>query len=162
MKTIIHDLENLTLNDNNYILDSNNINHCIGCFNCWTSTPLKCIYNDKCMQSSTNLLKSDTLIIISKNNYGTYSSKVKKILERNISFVYPYFVVRNNEVHHKTRINKKLDFITIFYGNINNKEKKLLEELTNRNSINFNLKKTKILFLKDENEARRKLNEFIY
>lgn len=55
-----------------------------------------------------------------------------------------------------------MNFIIIFYGNINNKEKKFLEELANRNSINFNLEKPKIFFLKDENEVRRKLNEFIY
>ena len=66
MKTIIHDLDNLILDDSFNILDSNDINNCRGCFNCWTTSPLKCIYKDKFRNSSKNILKSDTLINIRK------------------------------------------------------------------------------------------------
>lgn len=161
MKTIIHDLDNIEI-DNNIILNNYNIKNCIGCFNCWTNTPMKCIHKDSYKEVCKNILNSDTLIIISRNFYGTYSSKVKKILERNIGFVLPYFVIRNKEIHHKARIKQKLDFITIFYGRINSKEKLLLEKLVNRNALNFNLKKPTILYFKNENDVRRYLNESIY
>lgn len=161
MKTIIHDLEE-NINKKHLVLNYDNINNCIGCFNCWTSTPMNCIHNDKCKNSCKKILKSDTLIIISKCIYGTYSYKIKKILERNIGIVMPYFTIRNKEIHHKIRIKNKLNFITIFYGDISNKEKQLLERLVNRNALNFNLNKPKIFYFKDEEDVRRNLNEFIY
>lgn len=160
MRTIIHDLDDLNLSDDLYILDYKDSNNCIGCFNCWFNS--KCIYNDKFNSSSNTILKSDTLIIVTKNNYGTYSSKVKKILERNISIVSPFFVIRENSIHHKTRINNKLNFIVIVYGNINEKEKYFFKELVNRNRINFNLDKPSIYFLENKCDVRRKLNELIY
>lgn len=161
MITIIHDLKK-KIKTQHLVLDYNNIKNCIGCFNCWTNTPMNCIHNDKCKNSCKNILKSDTLIIISKCIYGTYSFKVKKILERNIGIVMPYFTIRNKEVHHKTRSKNKLNFINIFYGDIDNKEKILLEKLVNRNALNFNLDKPKIFYFKDEDDVRRNLNEFIY
>jgi multimeric flavodoxin WrbA len=162
MKTIIHDLDNLELDDNFFILNSDNLNNCRGCFNCWTTTPLNCIFNDKCKNTSKKILESDTLIIISKNTFGTYSSKVKKILERNISIAHPYFVIRNKEIHHKSRFKNKINFITIFYGDIADNEKELLKKLVNRNAINLNLNKPNIYFFDNEENVRRFLNEIIY
>lgn len=165
MKTIIHDLDNVKTKENSNnitILEDKLVNNCIGCFNCWTKTPMNCIHNDNLKKTSKKLLESDTLIIVSKNINGTYSSHVKKILERNIGFVYPYFVIRKNEIHHKLRKNETKNFILIIYGKTTNNEKKLLQDLALRNSYNFNLEIKNIIFCKNQNEARRKLYEHIY
>ena len=97
MRTIIHDLKDIShlkLNSDD-ILVGEVKNNCIGCFSCWVKHPLNCIFNDKIKNNGKNVLDSDELIIISKCVNGSYSSKVKRILERSISYVLPFFTVRN-------------------------------------------------------------------
>lgn len=160
MKLVISDIENLNLDG--YIILDNNINYCKDCFNCWVKSPMECIYNDKCKNTSKHFLNAENIIIISKNIYGTFSSKVKKILERNIGYVYPFFTIRDKEVHHKMRNNNKPNVIVIFYGNVNENDKILHNELLKRNKANFNYNNYKIIYLNNENEVRSKLNDIIY
>ena len=54
MKLVISDIENLNLKK--CITLNNNINYCKGCFNCWVNTPMKCIFNDKCKNTSKYFL----------------------------------------------------------------------------------------------------------
>lgn len=160
MKLVISDIENLNLND--CIILNNDINYCKGCFSCWVNTPMKCIFNDKCKNTSKYFLNAKDIIIISKNIYGSFSSKVKKVLERNIGYVYPYFTIRNKEIHHKMRNNNKPNVIVIFYGNKDKNDKILHNELLKRNKSNFNYNNYKIIYLDNENEVRSKLNDIIY
>ncbi len=151
------DIKDLKIDE--YIMDYDDINYCIGCFSCWTKSPLKCIFKDKCFNKSKLLIDADELIIISKCIYGSFSYKVKKILERNISFVYPYFEIRNSEIHHKMRTDNKLKVKILFYGNI---KKEISKELVHRNSLNFNYDSYSIFYLKNEDEVRSKINGIIY
>lgn len=160
MKLVISDIENLNLKK--FITLNNNINYCKGCFNCWVNTPMKCIFNDKCKNTSKYFLDAKEIIIISKNIYGSFSSKVKRVLERNIGYVYPYFTIRNNEIHHKMRNNNKPNLIVIFYGKVSNIDKNLSKELLERNKLNFNYNNYKIYYFKDVNEVRSKINDIIY
>ena len=133
MRTIIHDLEDtsfLKLNDTD-VLVSDAEKSCIGCFSCWVRKPLECVHKDNITYNGKKILESDELIIISKFTYGTYSSKVKKIIERSISFVEPFFTIRNGEIHHKVRIDKKINFkVESEYFN-------LAKELFQENGLNL-------------------------
>ena len=148
MRTIIHDLE-----DNDFfelesanILDGNDCHNCVGCFKCWTHGKT-CVIKDKYYNNGEKILDSDELIIISKCNNGCYSSKVKKMLERSISLLEPYFTFRNHEIHHKTKTDKKLNFKVYFYGeNITDKEKIIAKKLVKRNILNINKNKNEIYF----------------
>lgn len=161
MNIIVHDLDKIDI-DNFVTLDFDDINYCKGCFNCWVKTPMNCIFNDKCEKTSKYFLNAEKIVIISKCIYGSFSSKVKKILERNIGYVMPHFTIRNNEVHHKMRNNNKPNVIVIFYGDITDKDKIISNELVNRNKLNFNYDSTKIYYLKDEDEVRSKIYDIIY
>lgn len=157
MRTIIHDLDNinfLKININDNIIN-NAENNCIGCFNCWIKTPQKCIWNDTIKENSKKLLDSDELIIISKCVNGCYSHKVKKILERSISFVEPFFTIREKEIHHKVRTNKKINFKVIFYGKkINTYKKETAIKFVNANKKNLNTESPEIYFVKDIKEIK--------
>lgn len=141
MRTIIHDLEDtsfLSLRSDD-VLISDVDNSCIGCFTCWVKTPFSCIYKDKIINSGLQILNSDELIIISKYINGCYSSKVKRILERSISYVEPFFTLRNNEIHHLERKPKKIDFKIYFYNkNITDKDKIVSKHLVTANKKNLN------------------------
>lgn len=153
MKTIIHDLEDsgsLELSDAN-ILDGNNCNHCVGCFKCWTHGKT-CVIKDNYYNNGERLLDSDELIIISKCNNGCYSSKVKRVLERSISLLEPYFTYRNKEIHHKTKTSKKLYFRIHFYGETSDEEKEVAESLVKRNAINLNTREPEVYFYNNYKE----------
>ena len=101
MKLLIHDLteDQCTktgignLSDKEYIIvDSKRIDkYCIGCFGCWLKTPGTCIIKDEFQHMGENIAKADELVIISKSSFGSYSSSVKNVLDRSISYVMPFY-----------------------------------------------------------------------
>lgn len=156
MRTIIHDLDNinfLDINDNDNIINNTN-NNCIGCFNCWIRKPLNCIWKDDIKEIGKKLLDSDELIIISKCINGSCSSKVKKILERSISYVEPYFTIRDKEIHHKVRTNKQLIFKVFFYGVLSKTDIDTATKLVHANKRNLNTLNPEILFINDVKEIK--------
>lgn len=144
MKTIIHDLDFLdkelfNISDTDKVINTNDCkNSCIGCFSCWIKHPKICIYKDEYSNITESLKKSDELIIISKNRYGCYSENVKRVLERCIGYVLPYFTIRNKHIHHASRYNNQLKLTAYFYGNITDDDKVCLNNLVKSNSINLN------------------------
>ena len=144
MKTIIHDLEVLdkdlfNIKDDNVVIKANECsNSCIGCFSCWVKHPKVCIYKDEYSNITDSLKNSDELILISKNRFGCYSESIKRVLERCIGYVLPYFTIRNNHIHHASRYNKKLKLTTYFYGDITDNDYECLNNLVKANSINLN------------------------
>lgn len=149
MRLIIHDLskeqceflgfETLAAKEN-IIVDGNGKNHyCIGCFGCWLKTPGRCVIKDEYQEMGEKLSKVDELLIISKATFGSYSSVVKNVLDRSISYVSPYFVIRNGEMHHKERYQKNLKLSAVFYGeDITEAEKSTSVDLVVANAVNLN------------------------
>ena len=79
-----------------------------------------------------------------------YSPFVKNVLDRSIGYIHPYFTIRNNEIHHKSRYKKQINMRVYFYGNnISDEEKEVAKELVNGNGINFNTKASETIFVKD-------------
>ena len=154
MKTIIHDLEHLdkelfNISDNDVIINANGCsNSCIGCFSCWIKHPKVCIYKDEYSNITDSLKNSDELIIISKNRFGCYSESVKRVLERCIGYVLPYFTIRDKHIHHASRYDKKINLITYFYGDITNQDLECLDSLVKANSINLNASSYEVKILK--------------
>lgn len=166
MRLIIHDLSDMdkppVQEDENTVIICNNkkINCCVGCFGCWIKTPGKCIIKDSYNNMGELLSKCDELIIISKCCYGSYSPFIKNVLDRGISYILPYFTIRNNEVHHKSRYPNKLMLNTIFYGEeITENEKKTARALVKGNAINFNAKTSNIYFKENIIEIGGLINE---
>ena len=155
MRTTIHDLEDtsfLNLNDDD-VLVSDAEKNCIGCFSCWVKTPFNCIHKDKISNNGETILNSDDLIVISRCTYGSYSSKVKRIIERSISYVEPFFTIRNNEIHHRSRTNKKLNFKIYFYGdNITERDKEVAKVFCEANMNNLNTNYPEVYFYDDYEE----------
>ena len=147
MKTIIHDLNNdeiskFSFNNDDCVVNSNACqNSCIGCFSCWIKHPKKCLYKDNFSNLTDKLKNSNELIIISKSRYGCYSTSIKRVLERCLGYVLPYFTIKEGMIHHIPRYKKDLFFKTYFYGDITEQEKKDLYNLVKANSINLNAHK---------------------
>ena len=158
MKLIIHDLSkedfnNISenLNEEDIIIcKGKRINKCIRCFGCWIKTPGECVIKDDYNKMGEKIASCDELIIISECKYGMYSPFIKNILDRSIGYIHPYFTIRNNEIHHKSRYKKQINMRVYFYGNnISDEEKEIAKELVNGNGINFNTKASETIFVKD-------------
>ena len=160
MRTIIHDLNNEEINKFNFKDDDivinawECINSCIGCFSCWIKTPKICALKDNFRNMTTYLKNSSDFIIISKNRYGCYSEPIKRVLERCIGYVLPYFTIRNGAIHHKLRYNDKLNFITFFYGELDKNDSIVLNNLVKANAINLGAKDYKVICHKDIEEIK--------
>lgn len=166
MKLLIHDLENSELqkifskplDDTRIISDDRTIHHCIGCFGCWIKTPGACIIGDKYDDMGKYLSKCNKVIIISKCCYGGFSPFVKNVLDRSISYVHPYFVIKNGEMHHRRRYDNHIDMEIWFYGeNITEKEKETAKKLIKANSINFDNSVSRISFITSIEEMEGKV-----
>ena len=156
MDIIIHDLElesfssifrNIDEKKFKIISDNKKIKNCKGCFECWIKTPGKCVIKDGYQDLGESFSKADKIIIISKCYYGGYSPFVKKVLDRSIPYLLPFFRIEDNEIHHKIRYKKKFRLEVHFYGeNIDREVKNTANELVKANSINLNLKEYRIFF----------------
>ena len=155
MNILIHDFSDKRFqelfhetNNNVYIIsDTGTIRHCVGCFGCWIQTPGKCVLKDGYDNLGELLSKSEKLTIISKCLYGCYSPFVKNVLDRSISYLLPFFKIKNNETHHKRRYQNNIQLEVHFYGeNITIKERKTAKKLVKANCTNFSVKNYKISF----------------
>lgn len=165
MRLLIHDLAQEELDkirpglggDTKIITNNGKIRHCVGCFGCWVKTPGACVIRDEYGDMGADLGHSSELIIISQCFYGGYSPFVKNVLDRSISYIHPYFVIRNGEMHHRPRYEQSLDLSVWFYGEITEKEQRTAEKLVRANAINLNCQRVKVSFVRESAELEGQL-----
>lgn len=165
MKIIIHDLSEEQAKailpqdkEVKVISPKGKIANCIGCFGCWIKTPGKCLIKDEYSKTGAWLGQSDEVIIISKCFYGGFSPFVKNVLDRAISYIHPYFVIRNGEMHHRRRYQNHISLKTYFYGNdIYDREKKTAKNLVAANALNFDCISHQVVFLENVQEIEGRL-----
>ena len=129
--------------------------YCIGCFGCWLKTPGTCVIKDGF--EDMGLSQVSEFILISKATFGSYSSPVKNVLDRSISYVLPFFEIRNGEMHHGERYHNDLKISALFYGNLTEDEKRTAEHLVKANAVNLNAALGKVYFVEGMENAREVL-----
>ena len=105
MRLILHDLTEtefqaaglgaLSEYDNMIVSALGDNHYCIGCFGCWLATPGRCVIKDEYQEMGSKLSSVDEYVIISKATFGSYSSAIKNVLDRSISYVKPFFEIRD-------------------------------------------------------------------
>lgn len=116
--------------------------YCKGCFGCWLKTPGRCVMADRLETVGSLVMQADTLIIVSRCCYGGYSPNIKKILDRCIPGVMPFFVTKpdengKREQHHSARYANQMKLRVLFYGAAGEEEQQLAEALVNANGLNY-------------------------
>ncbi|OQB25409.1 MAG: hypothetical protein BWY11_00368 [Firmicutes bacterium ADurb.Bin182] len=158
MKLLIHDLNEEQLSklipvkpdDTTVISDDGSIRHCLGCFGCWVKTPGTCVIHDNYADTGEKISKCEEVVIISKCFYGGFSPFVKNVLDRGISYMHPYFTIRNGELHHRRRYGNHIDLSVWFYGdNITEVEKETAERLIHANAINLDCSVKSVGFVRE-------------
>lgn len=90
---------------------------CICCFQCWSKTPGACVLpRDGGTQYVERFWDADYLFVISRVQWGGYSTRIKSYIDRLIPGLHPYFTKRNGEMHHKFRYDSIPLFLAAGYG----------------------------------------------
>ena len=115
-----------------------NVAPCQGEFDCWIRTPGECKTNDDGRELAKKMIQDDLVIHLTPITFGGYSSELKKVLDRFIPVLLPYFTKRNGETHHKYRYKKRSSIIAVGVLDTPDDEKEsVFKELVNRNSLNL-------------------------
>lgn len=75
-------------------VSAEHIEHCKGCFACWTSTPGECAIHDDMQRILPEILDADILIWSLPIYYFGMPSKIKALLDRTLPMFQPYLVKR--------------------------------------------------------------------
>ena len=80
------------------------IEHCIGCFTCWTKTPGKCIHkDDMTIELFPKWLESDLVVYATPLYHYTVNAEMKRFIERTLPILEPFFEQHNNRTVHPLR-----------------------------------------------------------
>ena len=77
--------------------------YCQGCFECWTKTPGTCKIDDAGRDLANAFTVCDVVVIATPVLFGSYSSEAKKVLDRTLGTLLPFFRRIDGEVHHVPR-----------------------------------------------------------
>lgn len=163
MNLIIHDLTKeqwealaLPISENTRIIsDNGTIHKCIGCFGCWIKTPGQCVIPDEYQRMGEFFSQAEEMTVISRCSFGGYSSFVKNVLDRSISYILPFFEIRKGEMHHKARYQNQLALTSIFYGDdITEAERDTARKLAKANALNMNGRVKSVLFVSGVEELK--------
>lgn len=73
-------------------LKEKNINHCTGCYSCWTKTPGVCIHNDDMPGLLEKVCHADILVFVTPLYVYTVSGLMKDFMDRMLPLVKPFLV----------------------------------------------------------------------
>jgi len=111
---------------------------CVGCFGCWVKTPGKCVINDEDSNFAAIMPHVREVLVISELVFGGLSPDVKRVLDRSIGFILPFFNNIDGEMHHKQRYTKRPTFRWMLYSSaMTEAEKETAQKLAKANAINL-------------------------
>lgn len=101
-------LEGYQSGDKECIIDhvelcKSDIHDCIGCFNCWTKTPGKCVFNDDASLLIEKFINADLIIWATPLYHHGMTSILKTFVERTLPFNEPYIVKEEHGFTHPER-----------------------------------------------------------
>ena len=98
----------------NIFLVKKNIQHCDGCFLCWTSHPGQCVIKDDMETLREKLLASDVIVYATPVYVDNVTGILKTFMDRLVPLIYPHFYKdENNECLHKKRYAKYPKIVVI-------------------------------------------------
>ena len=101
------------------------IKPCLGCFACWLKTPGRCaIRDDDESRHLERFIASDLMVLVTKIPYGSYAPSIKRVLDRSIPSLLPYFKIYRGEMHHVQRYPANRRILHLPYGEFSPEELK--------------------------------------
>jgi multimeric flavodoxin WrbA len=113
--------------------------YCVGCFECWTRTPGLCrTTGDAGHELARAIIQSDLAVFVSPITFGGYSSEIKKVLDRSICLISPFFRRIDGEVHHRRRYGAYPRILAVGVQEDRNPDEEwIFRRLVERNALNI-------------------------
>lgn len=133
-----HDFELRGETVDTVLLRIESVSWCQGCFECWTRTPGVCKINDAGRDLAREFVQADTVVLLTPSRFGSYSSESKKLLDRTISMLLPFFRRIDGETHHPPRYESRPRFgVLAVLEHDDFDEATTVRVLAQRNAVNF-------------------------
>ena len=87
---------------------------CRGCFNCWSSTPGKCIQDDEMKEILVKIADADLLVLATPVFVDGMTGSLKTLLDRTIPLLHGAFELRDDHCRHALREHVKAGKIALF------------------------------------------------
>lgn len=85
-------------------LHKKKINHCLGCFVCWTKTPGHCVQKDDMTKELfPKFLESDMVVYATPLYFHSWNAMMGKFMERTLPAAQPFFEVHGGRTRHPAR-----------------------------------------------------------
>jgi multimeric flavodoxin WrbA len=121
------------------LLREQHIEPCKGCFGCWLKSPGSCTIDDDGRRLAAAYVRSDLVISLTPVTFGSYSPELKRMYDRLIQNISPFFIRVHGETHHRKRYARYPDIMTIGWLDKPDEDaKRQFMHLVFRNSLNFN------------------------
>jgi multimeric flavodoxin WrbA len=80
------------------------VNHCIGCYTCWTKTPGVCVHkDDMTLELLPRWIQADLAVYATPLYHYTVTASLKAFIERTLPMVEPFILERNGRSSHPLR-----------------------------------------------------------
>ena len=115
------------------------IKYCTGCFGCWVKTPGECVARDDSAVVCRQMINSEFVLWTSPIIMGFASALLKKMVDKTIPLVHPYFVMDQGEYHHRARYERYPLFGTLWEmrGDTDNRDIDIVNDIFSRTALNF-------------------------
>ena len=146
-KLIIQDLDP-SLDDGIFFYAGPKTVRCKGCFECWLNIPGRCCMADRSETIGSRIAVTEKVILVSRSSYGGFAAPVKRVLDRSIPGVLPFFRWIHGRMHHLPRYRSQPEMEIHFYaaGELTQKEQTLAEKAARAMAINFNASRVSVTF----------------
>lgn len=98
-------------------LKDKNINHCRGCFTCWTKTPGKCIYKDDMEEILEKVIEADIMVYATPLYIYTVTGLMKDFMDRKLPLAKRDIIKVGNQYAHPKRYEKTIPTKTVLISN---------------------------------------------
>ena len=120
------------------LLREERLDSCKGCFGCWLKSPGICTIDDDGRRLAAAYVRSDLVISLTPVTFGSYSPELKRMFDRLIQNISPFFIRMHGETHHRKRYARYPDTVTIGWLDQQDEDaERQFRHLAFRNSINF-------------------------
>jgi multimeric flavodoxin WrbA len=120
-----------------YVLHEIEVKPCLGCFGCWLETPGRCVMHDA-DDVAAAVARSDLVVYLSPVTFGGYSSHLKKVMDRMIFLILPFFLTVDGETHHVPRYDDRANLLFVgLMGESDPESEEIFTALAEGNAINM-------------------------
>lgn len=118
--------------------DSLDVRPCRGCFACWLKHPGTCAIKDDGEAFVKAWVACDAALYVTPVTFGGYSAPLKKVLDRAIPVLLPFFITSHGEIHHPHRYEKRRKFLALgTLAEDDPEAERIFRDLVARNAVNF-------------------------